>query len=325
MSADFQIAHNAGCKLRGVLAAAVAAVLAGACSSSGELGGLELPQLSSSPPAENITEAPKSELDKALVYWSEEHKKKPHDLKAALSYARNLKAAGHKQDAFSVLQGASLLHGDSTELASEYGRLALEFGQVQVAQKLLVMADDPVKPDWRVVSARGTVMAKQGMYAEAIPFYERALAISPNQSSVLNNLALAYAADGQSVKAEQILRTAADKGGDVKIKQNLALVLGLQGKHDEARLLSATQVSAETASADSDYLKRMVKAPQAPGAAPIAAMAVAAPKRAPAKSPAVIQAKTNGTGKADAFRPTEDTNAVASPAGAWSTTVSLKR
>ena len=29
------------------------------------------------------------------------------------------------------------------------GRLALEFDQVAVAEKLLAMADDPLKPDWR--------------------------------------------------------------------------------------------------------------------------------------------------------------------------------
>ena len=32
--------------------------------------------------------APKTELDKAIAYWGEEHKKKPHDLKTALAYAR---------------------------------------------------------------------------------------------------------------------------------------------------------------------------------------------------------------------------------------------
>ena len=43
--------------------------------------------------------------------------------------------------------------------------------QVGVANQMLAMADDATKPDWRVISARGTVMAKQAKYTDAIPFY----------------------------------------------------------------------------------------------------------------------------------------------------------
>ena len=50
----------------------------------------------------------------------------------------------------------------------------------------------------------------------------------------MNNLAMAHAANGDPAKAEEILRKAAATSNDPKIKQNLALVLGLQGKHDEA-------------------------------------------------------------------------------------------
>ena len=122
------------------------------------------------------------------------------------------------------------------------------------------------KPDWRVVSALGTVHAKQGDYAEAIPYYEQALAISPEQSSVLNNLALAYAANGQPQKAEEVMRRAAENG-DGKVKQNLALVLGLQGKHEEAQQVAGAHLNTETAKLDSDYLRRMVKSPQPADAA----------------------------------------------------------
>ena len=226
-------------RARGILAALSAALLAGACSSGGALDSLDNFLASSQPSADASSagtgqQPPRTELDRAIAHWAAEHKKQPHDLKAALAYARNLKAAGHKDQAFAVLQGAAILHGDSKELASEYGRLALEYDQVAVAEKLLAMADDPIKPDWKLTSALGTVMAKQGRYAEAIPYYERALAISPGQSSVLNNLAMAHAAGGQPAQAEKLLRDASARSNDPRIKQNLALVLGLQGRHDEA-------------------------------------------------------------------------------------------
>ena len=60
-----------------------------------------------------------------------------------------------------MLQQASLISGSDKRIASEYGRLALEMDQVSVAKKLLEVADDPGNPDWRVVLARGTVLAKK--------------------------------------------------------------------------------------------------------------------------------------------------------------------
>jgi Flp pilus assembly protein TadD len=215
------IARIAGARARAIAAALACGLLAGACSSGsgltpldGLLGSTPEQTADASASADNGKPIAKSELDRAIEHWGEEYKQRPHDLKAALAYARNLKAAGHKDQAFAIVQNASILHGDSRELASEYGRLALEFDQIGVADKLLAMADDPLKPDWRVISARGTVMAKQGNYAGAVPFYERALAVSPSQASVMNNLAMAHAASGDPAKAEQILRQASATGKD---------------------------------------------------------------------------------------------------------------
>jgi Flp pilus assembly protein TadD len=152
-------------------------------------------------------------------------------VQAALNYARNLKAMGEKQQAFSVLQATYESGGANRAVASELGRLALEFDQISLATRLLEQADDPAQPDWRIVSARGTVLAKQGQYREAIPFYERALKLAPDKPSILNNLALAYTMDGQADKAEPLLRKAsAAPKADERVNNNLALVLSLQGK-----------------------------------------------------------------------------------------------
>ena len=167
---------------------------------------------------------------------------------------------GEKQRALAVLQQASMFHGDSRELAGEYGRLALEFDQISVAGRLLAAADDPVKPDWRIISARGTVLAKQGKYKDAIPFYESALSLAHDHPSVLSNLALAHAMNGEPKRAETMLRqAAATDRNSLKIRQNLALVLGLQGKYDEAKLLASRDLSPENAAENTDYLRRVVR------------------------------------------------------------------
>ena len=184
--------------------------------------------------------------------------KEPRNPDKAVAYARALKALGEKRQALAVLQQAAVFNGGDRALNSEYGRLALEMDQVALAQRLLEAADEPGNPDWRVISARGTVLAKQGNYRDAIPLYERALALAPGQSSILNNLALAHAMEGHADQAEPLLKRAAATGQDPRVNQNLALVLGLQGKFDEARAIASRDLPADKAAAEVDYVRRIV-------------------------------------------------------------------
>jgi Flp pilus assembly protein TadD len=202
----------------------------------------------------------------------------PRDVTAVLAQARNLKAVGDKAGALAVLQQASQYHGGHRELASEYGRLALEFDQLDLADKLLAMADDPARPDWRVVSARGTVRARREDFKGAVALFERAETLSPGNPVVANNLAMALAATGEAKRAETILQRAiAIRPEDAKIRRNLALVASLQGKNAPATPPSAPQVSS-----------RPHDVPVAPAPAPQQAPKLAAvPPRTQPTSPQV--------------------------------------
>ena len=124
---------------------------------------------------------PQTELQKATEYWGKQFEKNPKDPQAAINYVRNLKALDAKPQALAVMQQAYTVNPNHKGIASEYGRLALEQDQLSLADKLLTQADDPVAPDWKVVSARGTILAKQGKYRDATQLFERALALAPNQ------------------------------------------------------------------------------------------------------------------------------------------------
>jgi len=255
-------AHKVVARATRIVGLLTVSLMLSACAQSG-VG--ELPGLFASnthPPAADDTasDIPHSELEKATAYWGQQYAKQPRNLKAALSYARNLKALGEKQKALAVLQQAGVFHADSKELAGEYGRLALELDQIRVAQKLLEAADDPSKPDWRIISARGTALAKQGKFAEAVPFFERALTLKHNHPSLLNNLAMAHAMNGRADKAETLLRQATQNGTpSPKVHQNLALVLGLQGKYDESKQVGVRTLPATKAAENAALLKKLVR------------------------------------------------------------------
>lgn len=277
MSATHSIATAP--RLRRALAAVVVAgtgLSVGACAQLGSTS----PQLSAlqAAAAKPATDS-RTELQKATEYWGKAYAEDPRDAQNALNYARNLKALGEKRQALAVMQQAVVFHGSNRAIIGEYGRLALEFDQVSVAQKLLEQADDPTNPDWKVISARGTVLAKQNLFRDAIPFYEKALKLAPDEASLLNNLALAHAMDGNADKAEEILKRAAVAKGnnEARISQNLALVLGLQGKYDEATLTGANTLSADKAAENSAYMRRLVKIEPKP----LPKVAAKAPEKAP--------------------------------------------
>ena len=276
-----------------LLAAIGASLMLGACAGQQqpESASLANPFATASLPEDagaGDSKKPQTELQKAVEYWGKEFSKKPTDAKAGLAYAKNLKAMGEKDRALVVLQQAANSNPEDKEIASEYGRLALDQGQVALAQRLLAMADDPSRPDWRVISAQGTAFAKQGKQKEAIPYFERARAIAPTQISVLNNLALAYAMDGQAEKAEGIFREIPAGQANAKVRQNLALVLGLQGKYEESRQVAAADIAPDQASANARMLKSMTQIEERPSVDPelqrLRQIADATPARSPAKA-----------------------------------------
>lgn len=291
MAADSDVPSLKPGRPFGVLAALAASLLLGACAQGGGDAGL-FAALSPEPSQQEVKDAAPSDPREATEYWGKLYAKNPRDLEAALAYAQNLKLTGQKREALAVLQQASLIHGNNRALAADYGRLALELGQISVAKKLLEIADDPANPDWRIVLARGTALAKEGRYRDAIGFYERAQALNPEHPSVLNNLALAYTMGGEPDRGEQLLRRASASGGEnSKVRQNLALVLGLQGKYDEATRVGSVDLPEADAAANAALLRRMVKldtkpaSPSAPHREP-PAMATWAPAIAEAEAPA---------------------------------------
>lgn len=253
--------------------------------------------------AEAIAGSNMSDADKAVAYWADAYARNQRDERATIGYARALKAAGEKEKALNMLQQAAINNPDLRPIASEQGRIALDLGQLDYAEKALARADDPTKPDWKVASARGTLAAKRGDRKSAITLFEQAQTLAPAEPSVLNNLALAYALDGRPAEAETLLKGAAGKGGDItKIRQNLALVLGVQGKFEEAKQVASNDLAKEQANANVAYLEKMVKATP---------VKLAGAKLAPAASAAVADAGTWAT--------------TAEPALAWESKVAVAK
>ncbi len=76
---------------------------------------------------------------------------------------------------------------------------------------------------------------------------------------MLSNLGLSYALSRNLPMAETTLRTAvAQPGADMRVRQNLALVLALQGKFAEAEGVSRNDLSPSDAAANVGEIRRMI-------------------------------------------------------------------
>jgi Flp pilus assembly protein TadD len=187
-----------------------------------------------------------------------------------MAYGQALRASGQRSQAVAVFEQATIAHPSNKGLLAGYGRALADNGNFQQAFDVLSRAHSPDNPDWRILSVQGTALDQLGRHEEARRYYASALKIVPDEPTVLSNLGLSYVLSKDLPKAEEILRRAYAGGkADSRVRQNLGLVVGLQGRFAEAETIVKADLPADEAAANVAYLKEMLtrKDPHRAGAA----------------------------------------------------------
>lgn len=198
-------------------------------------------------------------LEQSTSSWERRYRRNPSNREVAVRYSESLRALGRSQQAVEVSRKAAADNPQDRLVLGEYGKALAASGKPQEALGVLTQALDPNAPDWRLQSALGTVLDQMQRGREAQAYYRAALATSPDNPSVLSNYGLSVALGGDLVQAEQLLRRGAEQpGAGVEVYQNLALVLGLQGRFKEAEELSARHLPPQIAASNSAYLRQMM-------------------------------------------------------------------
>ncbi|MFN3659226.1 MAG: hypothetical protein ACK4UO_18420 [Pseudolabrys sp.] len=239
--------------------AALAAVLAlplAACKTTGDgdiTGSIGMDSMASA--------SPRGETDwrRSLEVWGARYKADPSDWEAAIAYARALRATEQRAQAVAVLEQASMRSPNNMKLSGAYGRALADAGQYEQALEALRKAHTPDNPDWRILNAQGAVLDQMGRHAEAQRQYAAALKIVPDEAAVLSNLGLSYALMKDLKRAEKTLRRAvAQPGAGPRVRQNLALAIGLQGRFAEAEKIASADLPPDEAAANVGYLRDML-------------------------------------------------------------------
>jgi Flp pilus assembly protein TadD len=240
---------------------AILAAGAGGCSSiagrdvTGSVGA------SNSTPAPVASAAPRSEADwrKDIEVYGPRYRANSNDVEAAMRYGQALRGTGQRAQAVAVLEQAAIANPSNQMLLAAYGRAQVDNGNYQQGFDTLNRAHSPDNPDWHILSIQGTALDRLGKHEEARRYYDNALKIKPDEPSVLSNLGMSYLLSKQLANAEQVLRRAYEGDrSDARIRQNLALAIGLQGRVNEAETIVSAGLSPEEAAENVSTLKRML-------------------------------------------------------------------
>ncbi len=203
--------------------------------------------------------AQRQDLLTQAKFWTNEYDKNPNEYEAALKFSRALRAIGSSPRASEVSGQALTLKPGDVELTMIYAQASLDQGKAEDAAQALARAEGEGQSDWRFLSIVGVTMDSLDQHPAAQDYYKRALALSPDNPKILSNLGLSYALDSKPGLAEETLRKAiALPDSDLRVKQNLVLVLGIQGKFDEAEKLAGPDMPKALVDSNRDYFRAML-------------------------------------------------------------------
>jgi Flp pilus assembly protein TadD len=174
-----------------------------------------------------------------------QYDRNPDDKAIALNYARALR--GNMENA----------QGDLEVLAA-YGKTLADAGRSREAAEVLAHAHTPERP------AQGSVADQLGDHEQAQAYYAAALKIVPAEPHVLSNLGLSYALSNlrafEKIAASRngVQQAAAQHDADKPVRQNLALVLALEGKFASAEEVARRDLDAKDAAANVAAIRRMI-------------------------------------------------------------------
>ncbi len=173
------------------------------------------------------------------AFWSAEVEADPRDAEAGVGLSQALRTLGRYDEAADAV-GRVLVATPNDQEA------LLESARVQVARGEGFFAIEPAKAaaaaaprDWRPLTLLGVAYEQSKRDDEALAAHRQAVALAPNEAAPAANLAMYLAGHGDLPGAEALLRKAATlPSSTIQIRQNLALVVGLQGRVDEAEKLA---------------------------------------------------------------------------------------
>lgn len=218
----------------------------------------------SSAPAQGFHKASSSEVQQALrsdpltqaAFFANQFEHDPTDAQMGLYLSNALRGIGRNGEAADAAHKVLIFQPNNTDVLLAAARAHIADGNAFYAIDPLQRLIELKPSSWQAYSLLGVAYDQGKRPDDAQAAWATALKLSPNNASVLTNIAMSKVTDGDLAGAEPLLRTAvAQKDATVQIRQNLALVLGLEGKMDEAEKLMRQDLPPDQADANLAWLQ----------------------------------------------------------------------
>ena len=237
-------------QLRALALAGVAAIALNACAASRGGSDIRTPDFSG---------LSQTQKQAAVQDFAQKYQKNPRDVRIIIYYAAALRAAGQPGQAVSVLERARSENPRDRDVALAYAKALAANGQFNQALNIIDLAIRVEAPHWNTLSVKGAILDQMGRNTEARDLYRQAMVTAPNEAGLHANMGLSFAMTGDLEQAEKYLRKAKSlPGATGRIRQNLALVIGLQGRFDEARAIYAAELSPEVVESNMAYIRALL-------------------------------------------------------------------
>jgi Flp pilus assembly protein TadD len=233
---------------RSILLAGFAVVSLTACASNrGQLGATDYAGL------------PTEQRAATLAELTNRYKSNPRDRNVVIHYSAALRAAGQPQQAAAALEQAMATYPGDVELSVAYAKALASMGNFEQSVAVLDNSIRPDAPDWNALLVKGASLDQMGRHGEARALYQQAATIAPGEASIATNLGLSFAMTNDLPQAEQHLRRALQmRGATTQTRQNLALIVGLQGRFDEAKAIYAAELPPEQVDSNMAYVRALL-------------------------------------------------------------------
>ncbi len=184
---------------------------------------------------------------------------------AAIGLMQSLRMIGGLEEASVVADKAAAARPNDGPVLAEAGKAKLAAGKLTDAVDLLQRAVAADGKEWRTRSALGLAYDRLGDYDSADGSYKAALALAPDNASILNNYGMSRAMANDLDGARTLLaRAVMLPNADVRVRQNLALVYALSGDMTKAEQLTRQDLPPALANATLDYYRQLAAAQPVP-------------------------------------------------------------
>jgi len=184
----------------------------------------------------------------AAGHYGRLSERQPDSLEPILGQARNLRYAGAPRDAIRTLRRAMEERGEQTPLLLELAKAQFASALTADSRETLSRLSELTPDDWQVYAMQAMLEDNKGQYDTAQELYRRALALSPNNPSVVNNYSLSLAQTGELDQAIQLLEPIVyGEQSTAQARQNLAMLYVLNGDTESAEKLVEGDLPADLA------------------------------------------------------------------------------